>query len=353
VDGLTAGSDGRAGVRAPAPVPAAARRSVLAAALVAFAAALLVAGSATGAPAMERAGRLGAAPSDGAVAARPVATGTSRAAVIVDTGSRVIRTVISFDGSISGAEALRRAGADPVFTIFSGEGAAVCSLYGVGHGPGDCFGVASGDGRYWGYFRAPAGSTSFRYWGAGASSTLVHDGDVEGWSFGARPSAPAYVSVAELAGDPRPGGSGSGSPGGVKPGTSPGAGTGGGASPPSTAAPAGGGSGSAPSTGGGAPSTARPAPSVEGAVAERPGAAAGDGGTRPDEHVPATRDRSRGEASSGPAREAAARRGAGAGAGGTGGGSASSLAWFAVAAVALGAGLVIARRVRTVRGRRA
>lgn len=281
-------------------------------------------------------------------AARPAATATSRAAVIIDTGSRVVRTVITFDGSISGAEALRRAGADPVFTVYAGEGAAVCSLLGVGHGPGDCFGVAAGDGRYWGYFRAGAGSSSFRYWGAGASSTTVHDGDVEGWSYGARPSAPPFTSVAELAGDPPAGGSGGpgvsggsgGSPSGgagSTPGTRPAA-----SQPPGVPGSPG------PAVPGGAPAAG--AASVDG---ERGAAGASDGASGSPAPVSGRSDppaKARGASEQRPpaaSREVASRR-ASDGSGGEGG-PPLSLAVFAAVAAVLAGGIVVARRARSRR----
>ncbi len=133
------------------------------------------------------------------------AASTHHAAVVVDTGSDVHKVLITFsEDSISGIDALQRAGANPVIYTFGGQGGAVCRLYGVGRdaGPG-CLGGQDGDNRYWAYFRAPAGTSAFKYSSVGAGSSRVHDGDVEGWRF-ATGAAPQYVSVASLLPPPPP-----------------------------------------------------------------------------------------------------------------------------------------------------
>jgi hypothetical protein len=131
-----------------------------------------------------------------AVAPGPATAAEHRALVVVDTGTTVIRRTITFsEDSISGIAALQRAGADPTVYSYNGQGGAVCRLFGVGRdaGPG-CLGGADGDARYWAYFRAPAGSTTFRYSQVGGGATAVHDGDVEGWKFGTG-AAPPYSPV--------------------------------------------------------------------------------------------------------------------------------------------------------------
>jgi len=138
----------------------------------------------------------------GAVPSVASAASPHRAAVIVDTGTTVHRVVITFtEDSISGVDALQRAGANPVVYAM-GPGAAVCRMYGVGRDPGpDCLGGQDGDNRYWAYFRAPAGSSGFTYSSIGAGTARVHDGDVEGWKYGTG-TAPAYVSLATLSPPP-------------------------------------------------------------------------------------------------------------------------------------------------------
>jgi len=124
------------------------------------------------------------------------AAGPHRAMVVVETGSATYRQVITFTAdSITGLQALDLAGAQPVVYTFAGQGGAVCRLFGVGRDAGpNCLGGADGDNRYWAYFRAPAGTSTFTYSRAGAGSTQVHDGDVEGWRFGTG-AQPGYVAL--------------------------------------------------------------------------------------------------------------------------------------------------------------
>ena len=92
-----------------------------------------------------------------------LAAGAHRALVVVDTGSTTYRQVITFDGdSVTGLQALDLAGANPVVYSFAGQGGAVCRLFGVGRDAGpNCLGGADGDNRYWAYFRAPSGTSTF------------------------------------------------------------------------------------------------------------------------------------------------------------------------------------------------
>ena len=124
-----------------------------------------------------------------------------RAAVIVEGDGQVRRIVVEFpEDSITGIELLRRAGADPVVYAYSGIGGAVCRLFGVGRDAGpDCLGGTNGDARYWAYFRASAGSSTFRYAAVGGGSTSVRDGDVEGWRYGTGAS-PTYASIDSILG---------------------------------------------------------------------------------------------------------------------------------------------------------
>lgn len=134
----------------------------------------------------------------GGVSAPAVAAAapSHRALVIVDTGTAVYQRTVAFDAdSITGLDALSRAGASPVVYSYAGQGGAVCRLFGVGRDAGpDCLGGTDGDNRYWAYFRAPAGATKFGYSHLGAGSTRVHDGDVEGWRFGTG-APPAFAAL--------------------------------------------------------------------------------------------------------------------------------------------------------------
>lgn len=136
----------------------------------------------------------------------PAAAGAelNRAAVIVDTGTSVKTVCVRFvEESITGVEALQRAAVDPVLRAFPGKGAAVCSLCGTGCAGDESCLTCDPDGRFWSYSRAPAGTTSLRVSGAGASNTVVRDGDVEGWIWG-RGGAPGLVAVEVVCGEAAP-----------------------------------------------------------------------------------------------------------------------------------------------------
>lgn len=125
----------------------------------------------------------------------------NRAAVIVDTGAGVKSVCVRFrEESITGVEALARAQVDPVFQGFSGKGAAVCALCGVGCPAGDSCLTCNPEGKFWSYSRAPAGTGSLRTSGVGASSTVVRDGDVEGWKF-ALGGTPPFATVEQVCGE--------------------------------------------------------------------------------------------------------------------------------------------------------
>jgi hypothetical protein len=123
------------------------------------------------------------------------------AAVVVDTGTSVKKVCVAFpEDAISGEEALRRADAidrlDPVFSDrYGSKGMAVCSLCGVGCGdPSDCF---CDPARYWAYHRAAPGDAKYAFSSRGASSTVVRDGDVEGWKWG-KGEAPELTTVGKV-----------------------------------------------------------------------------------------------------------------------------------------------------------
>ncbi len=124
----------------------------------------------------------------------------NHAAVVIDTGEGVPKTAcITFRGdSITGAEALELAQAQPVFQSFSGVGRAVCSLCGVGCPAGDSCLTCAGS-TFWNYFRSTAGTASFTLSGVGAGASVVRNGDVEGWKFGVG-QKPPYLSYNSICG---------------------------------------------------------------------------------------------------------------------------------------------------------
>ena len=116
-----------------------------------------------------------------------------RAAIVVDTGSGVTSRCVSFaEDSISGIEALNRAGLSPAVRAYSGQGGAVCASTAWAARPtANCLTCAAPN--YWAYHRAESGSGGFAYSSQGAGSVQVTDGDVEGWRWGTG-SAPAFRS---------------------------------------------------------------------------------------------------------------------------------------------------------------
>lgn len=131
------------------------------------------------------------------------AAGLNHAAVIVDDGHTVTKTVVSFPGdSISGIEALQLAGQDPTVRGFSGLGAAVCAIRHVGCSAGnDC--MTCGAPAYWAYYRASAGAAGYTKSPVGGGATRVHDGDVEGWHWSSG-TPPPFATVAQIGLPPPP-----------------------------------------------------------------------------------------------------------------------------------------------------
>jgi hypothetical protein len=129
--------------------------------------------------------------------------GLHHAAIVVDTGDGQVRKLcLAFpEAELDGIEALRRVDTRPYrFETFGSKGVAVCMLCGVGCPSGDCFCDSS---RYWAYFRAGPGGEPYQASRAGASSTTVRDGDVEGWKWG-KGEAPPATTVSETCGVPEP-----------------------------------------------------------------------------------------------------------------------------------------------------
>jgi hypothetical protein len=218
---------------------------------------------------------------------------SSTAVVVIDTGASVRSAIIHFDGTITGIQALELAGANPGTYGFQGQGAAVCSLDGVGN-PADQSCLVGPNSEYWAYHVARGGTSSWTYSRGCACTTMVGDGDVEGWRYGTgaapRASASFCSYVACPAPEPPPsggdggaaapdGGGGSGSGGGGSSAAPPGG------APPAvgTPAPDGGApaaTGSAGGTSGGVPDTAN-ATDVRGPAAV-PGASGGGPTVVPD-----------------------------------------------------------------------
>ncbi|MGA2285647.1 MAG: hypothetical protein ABSG55_05215 [Dehalococcoidia bacterium] len=114
------------------------------------------------------------------------ADGPNRAGVVVSFGDGRSESVcVEFtEPEISGAELLSRAGFSVVESASWGGGA-TCMIDGVGcPNPSDCWCQCQGGScRYWAYYTLADGG--WRYSAVGSSLRKVHDGDVDGWAWGA------------------------------------------------------------------------------------------------------------------------------------------------------------------------
>ncbi len=121
------------------------------------------------------------------------AAGPDSADVVVkfSPGDTIARRV-TFTAPISGLAALQLTGLD-VITSDLGWGIAVCAINGVGRPADNCFetvddGNPANDGYYWGYMYWD-GAAWQSYW-VGAPDSVVNNGAVEGWQWGAWGDAP-------------------------------------------------------------------------------------------------------------------------------------------------------------------
>ena len=130
--------------------------------------------------------------------------GANRAGLVVRFGDgRVVQACVHFaEESLSGDELLARSGL-PVILQPSGIGAAVCKIgnEGCDYPAQDCFCKCTGaDCAYWALSRLEG--RAWRYSNQGASNVQVHNGDVQGWAWGAGSTqggaAPPVRSLAQL-----------------------------------------------------------------------------------------------------------------------------------------------------------
>lgn len=148
------------------------------------------------------------APAVGATAA--CAGEGDRAALVVDTGSDTFTFCVALtDDSVSGLELIQLANDQHGLQYRFGDGGqAVCMLANVGAEGDDCFGEYP---DFWGFWRGN-GSGGWTWSSVGAGSTLVRDGDIQGWSWGSgqdgsthpEPPPTRYEEVCEPAPAPRP-----------------------------------------------------------------------------------------------------------------------------------------------------
>lgn len=109
----------------------------------------------------------------------------NRAGIVVSFGDRVEAQCVTFPAgrdTISGYELLDLSSFDLGIEVFPGKGEAICRIGNTGCNPGDCFcQCKSATCTYWSYWRQVGGA--WEYSSAGASSTTVQNGSVDGWSW--------------------------------------------------------------------------------------------------------------------------------------------------------------------------
>jgi hypothetical protein len=107
---------------------------------------------------------------------------TNRVGLVVrfGDGSAITRCVEFSESGITGYDVLTRSRLAVVAAFDSGMGAAVCAIEGTGCSVEEC--LTCSYPNYWSYWHLNTGS--WVYSPAGASAHRVHNGDVEGWSWG-------------------------------------------------------------------------------------------------------------------------------------------------------------------------
>jgi hypothetical protein len=149
---------------------------------------------------------LGAAATAALIAAfltiRPAHAAIHHAALVIQhaSGSVITRCVAFAESQITGLQLVQRAGVEYEAQNFGSIGSAMCQLdHEPSTVPPGCF----GSGPYWQYFHRQGGG-----WQAsmvGASSTVLHDGDMDGWHYAVGANqAPRSLAFASVCGAPSP-----------------------------------------------------------------------------------------------------------------------------------------------------
>ena len=122
--------------------------------------------------------------------------------VVRHSNGRLVYALVPLTGDgMTGAEALQKSGLNLNVSVGGSFGVAVCTIDGEGcESPKeDCFCKSYGDpALYWHYYqRNPDGS--WRTSGLGAGNRILHDGDVDGWSWTGGDSNLPPVTLAQIA----------------------------------------------------------------------------------------------------------------------------------------------------------
>jgi hypothetical protein len=133
---------------------------------------------------------------------RPAHAAVRHAALVIQhaSGSVITRCVAFAEDQITGLQLVERSGVQHEVQSFGSIGAAMCQLdREPSTVPPGCF----GSGPYWQYFHR--GSGGWQASAFGASSSVLHDGDMDGWHYaGGANQAPGNVAFASVCAAPAP-----------------------------------------------------------------------------------------------------------------------------------------------------
>lgn len=137
-----------------------------------------------------------AGPSDSARAARPNGVGL----VVRHGDGRIIYVYVEFAGpSITGAELIQRSGLPLVVSSSGALGVEICSIDSEGCSSENCFCKSYGTPSfYWHYYKLNADG-SWANESVGPTSHVLHDGDVDGWSWTSGASGLPTTSIDQIA----------------------------------------------------------------------------------------------------------------------------------------------------------
>jgi hypothetical protein len=127
------------------------------------------------------------------------ASNVHHAALLIEHSSgRILTRCVSFlEDQISGFQLVQRSGVEYQAQPFGSMGEAICQLdYEPQPVPSNCLGT----GAYWQYYhRTPGGWTQSS---VGASTWMLHDGDMDGWHYAAAAGQPPNVTYDAVCGAP-------------------------------------------------------------------------------------------------------------------------------------------------------
>jgi hypothetical protein len=141
--------------------------------------------------------------SSGTASVQPARAAGAAGIVIRHSNGRLVYALVPLAGNgMTGAEALQKSGLGLNVSVGGSFGVAVCTIDGEGcQSPKeDCFCKSYGDpALYWHYYQRNSDG-SWRTSGIGAGNRVLHDGDVDGWSWTGGDSNLPPVTLEQIAG---------------------------------------------------------------------------------------------------------------------------------------------------------